>query len=69
VVGNILRDDFLEVWHNHPTFKKIRDRKNFKGYCGICEHRNICGGCRARAYAYFGDVTESDPGCILNQKA
>jgi radical SAM protein with 4Fe4S-binding SPASM domain len=68
-VGNILRDDFLEVWQNHPTFKKIRDRKNFKGYCGTCEYRNLCGGCRARAYAYFGDLAESDPGCILNQKA
>jgi MoaA/NifB/PqqE/SkfB family radical SAM enzyme len=49
--------------------KTIRDRENFKGYCGTCEHRNICGGCRARAYGYFGDLTESDPGCILNQQA
>ena len=68
-VGNILRDDFLEVWQNHPTFKKIRDRENFKGVCGSCEYRNVCGGCRARAYAYFGDLAESDPGCILNQEA
>jgi radical SAM protein with 4Fe4S-binding SPASM domain len=52
IVGNILRGDFVTLWHNHPSFKKIRDRKNFEGYCGTCEHRNLCGGCRARPYAY-----------------
>jgi len=67
-VGNILRDDFTKLWHNHPTFKKIRDRESFKGYCGTCEYRNLCGGCRAQSYAYFNDLTESDPGCILNVK-
>ena len=69
VLGNILRDDFLDIWHNHPVFKAIRRRESFKGYCGVCEHRNICGGCRARAYGYLGDLTESDPGCILNERA
>jgi len=69
VLGNILRDDFLDIWQNHSVFKTIRKREKFKGYCGICEDRNICGGCRARAYGYFGDLTESDPGCILNQSA
>jgi len=69
VLGNILHDDLLDIWHNHPILKTIRNRENFKGYCGTCEHRNICGGCRARAYGYFGDLTESDPGCILNQQA
>jgi radical SAM protein with 4Fe4S-binding SPASM domain len=67
ILGNIIRDDFLDIWHNHPILNVIRNRSNFKGYCGICEHSNICGGCRARAYGYFGDLTESDPGCILNQ--
>jgi radical SAM protein with 4Fe4S-binding SPASM domain len=68
VLGNILRDDFLDIWHNHEVLKTIRRRENFKRYCGICEHRNICGGCRARAYGYFGDLTEADPGCTLNQQ-
>jgi radical SAM protein with 4Fe4S-binding SPASM domain len=67
ILGNIIHDDFLDIWHNHPILNAIRNRSNFKGYCGICEHSNICGGCRARAYGYFGDLTESDPGCILNQ--
>jgi len=67
-LGNIKEDDFLEVWHNSSVLKKIRDRANFKGHCRVCENRNICGGCRARAYAYFDDIQGPDPGCIFNQK-
>jgi hypothetical protein len=26
----------------------------------------VCGGCRARAYAYFGDYLGPDPGCKFN---
>jgi radical SAM protein with 4Fe4S-binding SPASM domain len=68
VLGNILHDDLLDIWHNHPVLKTIRNRENFKGHCGICKHRNICGGCRARAFGYFRDLTGFDPGCILNQQ-
>jgi radical SAM protein with 4Fe4S-binding SPASM domain len=34
-----------------------------KGRCGICEYREICGGCRTRAEYYTGDLFESDPAC------
>lgn len=66
-LGNIKEDDFLEVWKNHDFLKKIRERKGFKRNCGLCEHRNICGGCRARAYGYFDDVLAPDPGCLKNE--
>ena len=41
----------------------IREAK-FKGRCGRCEFRDICGGSRARALAEFGDILEEDPACI-----
>ncbi len=44
----------------------LRDRSRLKGFCGRCPYRNICGGCRARAYSYFNDVLAPDPGCIYN---
>jgi len=47
----------------------MRDRKAFSGNCGRCTERSVCGGCRARAYAYFGDLQACDPGCARNQKA
>ncbi|WP_198002014.1 SPASM domain-containing protein [Archaeoglobus veneficus] len=67
VVGNIKHDDLLEVWHNSEVFKKIRDRKSFVG-CGTCKYVNICGGCRARAFGYYGDLQAPDPGCIINKR-
>jgi len=66
-IGNIREQPLKEVWGNSPVLKKIRDRNKIKG-CGECEHRYICGGCRARAYGYFGDVAGPDPGCINNLK-
>jgi MoaA/NifB/PqqE/SkfB family radical SAM enzyme len=42
----------------------LRDRDNLKGRCGHCTYKYICGGCRARAYAYYGDYLAPDPGCI-----
>lgn len=65
-LGNIREDDFLEVWRNSDALNRIRNRAEFKGRCGTCPSRNICGGCRARAYSYFNDIQESDPGCFMN---
>ncbi|HOI11263.1 MAG TPA: radical SAM/SPASM domain-containing protein, partial [Myxococcota bacterium] len=36
---------------------------SYGGRCGACEFRNVCGGCRARAYAVTGDVFAEEPFC------
>ena len=66
-IGNIRRERLVDVWRNSAVLKKIRNREFFKG-CGECEYKYICGGCRARAYAYFNDLQGPDPGCSINQK-
>ena len=68
VIGNIITDDFLDVWKHSPLLKQARQREAFLGNCKYCMSRNICGGCRARAYAYFNDIRADDPGCILNNE-
>lgn len=67
LLGNVKRDSFLEVWRNSSTLEKMRDRDEFSDNCGKCDSKYICGGCRARAYAYLDDVQEPDPGCINNK--
>ncbi len=67
-VGNIREKPFWEIWENHPLLLKLRNRDNLWGFCVKCPYRNVCGGCRARAYAYFGDPLGPDPGCIYNLK-
>ncbi len=66
-LGNILRDNLEEIWENNPILWKLRNKDVIKS-CGKCTFRYICGGCRARAYSYFGDILAPDPGCIRNKK-
>jgi len=67
-VDNIRKRPFWEIWENNPLLLKLRDRDNLKGFCVKCPYKGVCGGCRARAYAYFGDPLGPDPGCIYNLK-
>jgi radical SAM protein len=61
--GNVRDASLVEVYRNAPLFRELRDRELLKGKCGACEFRNLCGGCRARAFAMTGDYLESDPFC------
>jgi radical SAM protein len=61
--GNALTDDLVEVYRSSPTFRSLHDPNTFKGRCGECEFRFVCGGSRARAFAHTGDMLQSDPLC------
>lgn len=61
--GNVRTDDVVELYRTHPVFTSLRDVTTYKGRCGRCEYARVCGGSRARAYAWTGDVLESDPLC------
>ena len=60
-VGNIRQTSFGDLWSHAPAFNVLRDRANLKGKCGRCEYREVCGGCRARAYGMTGPSSGS--GC------
>jgi len=62
--GDLLTQSFREVWEQSTVFELLRDTANLKGKCGICEFRNICEGCRARAYAATGDYLDEEPVCV-----
>ena len=68
-VGNLKTEKFSDVWLNSQLFNSLRDRDNLKGACGKCSYKYTCGGCRARAKAYYEDIQASDPGCVLAKKA
>jgi radical SAM protein with 4Fe4S-binding SPASM domain len=67
LLGNLLEDDFEHVWQNNTLLNNLRSKDLLQERCGSCESKNICGGCRARAYTYFNDVLAPDPGCINNE--
>jgi len=57
-LGNIREKSFKEIWFNSDMFKTLRNFDALKGKCGICEHRAVCGGCRARAYGLSSDFID-----------
>jgi len=61
--GNIREKSFKDIWENSELFRDMRNFKAYKGRCGSCEYINVCGGCRARAYAVTGDYMNEEPFC------
>lgn len=66
-IGNLRHEKLGEIWENSELLKSMRDRDKLWGHCAICDYKMLCGGCRARAYAYYDDLTGPDPGCINNK--
>jgi radical SAM protein len=67
--GNVRRDDLVTVYREAPLFQALRDPARLGGRCGVCEHRDRCGGSRARAFAATGDPLAEDPGCAWQPAA
>jgi radical SAM protein len=61
--GNVRQRGLVDIYRHSALFTDIRDLSKLKGKCGACEHRSICGGSRARAYALTADPLESDALC------
>jgi heme b synthase len=64
VAGDLKKESFAQVWSNSSLFRELRDLSRLKGKCGVCEYKQICGGCRARAYEATGDYLAAEPYCI-----
>ncbi|MEM3074131.1 MAG: SPASM domain-containing protein [Nitrososphaerales archaeon] len=64
-LGNVREKSITEIWSNTPVLAKLRSRNLLKGECGLCKHRDVCAGCRGRAYEITGNFLASDPGCWL----
>ncbi len=63
VAGNVREQSLGEIWRTSPVLRELRDPKQLKGRCGTCEFNELCGGCRCRAYAAYGDYLQEDPAC------
>lgn len=71
-IGNVKNKSLKEIWvdmQNSDFFDRVKDKNNLKGKCGVCEFKEICGGCRSAALFYTGDILGSDPRCAYIPKA
>jgi radical SAM protein with 4Fe4S-binding SPASM domain len=57
-LGNIRESRFKDIWFNSEVLRTLRNFDNLKGRCGVCEFREVCGGCRARAYGLTGNLID-----------
>ncbi|MFQ5849565.1 MAG: TIGR04053 family radical SAM/SPASM domain-containing protein [Candidatus Binatia bacterium] len=64
--GNVRMADIVGIYRESEVFRVIRQTSRFRGRCGWCEFKEICGGSRARAYAMTGDFLETDPLCAYD---
>ena len=69
IAGDLRKQIFSAIWEDSVVFNELRDTNNLKGKCGCCEFRNICMGCRARAFAATGDYLDEEPFCIYQPKS
>lgn len=67
-LGNVIEDRLKQVYQNNQILQALRNENNFKGKCGMCEYRKLCGGSRSRAYAHYHDPFQEDPACIYQPK-
>ncbi|MBA7505612.1 Antilisterial bacteriocin subtilosin biosynthesis protein AlbA [subsurface metagenome] len=68
-LGNIREKSIRQIWQESPILAQLRSRELLKGECGKCNYRDICAGCRGRAYVETGDMLASDPGCWITSPA
>ncbi|MFE2877307.1 TIGR04053 family radical SAM/SPASM domain-containing protein [Streptomyces roseus] len=61
--GNVKERPLTEIYRGSALFTKLRDPSLLGGRCGRCEYKTVCGGSRARAYGFTGDVLAADPYC------
>lgn len=66
--GDVTQTSFSEIWFQSEKFHALRDYAGLGGKCGKCEYRNVCGGCRARAYEATGDFLAEEPLCSYQPK-
>jgi AdoMet-dependent heme synthase len=57
-LGNLREQSFKDIWFNSEVFKNLRNPNCLKGKCGECEFKQLCGGCRARAYGLSADFID-----------
>src|SRR6201993_3321939 len=68
IAGDLRKQTFADVWENSKVFHELRDTSGLRGKCGCCEFRNVCMGCRARAYAATGDMMDEEPFCVYQPR-
>ncbi len=64
--GNIKKTPLKTIWTESKLFEDFRNPELLEGRCGSCDFKNVCGGCRARAYFAYNNVLADEPACVYD---
>jgi radical SAM protein with 4Fe4S-binding SPASM domain len=67
--GNVLETTLTEIWDGNADLARMRDAGALEGKCGICGYKQVCGGCRGRAFAATGNYMAEEPFCAYIPRA
>ena len=67
--GNIREKSLIEIWDDDKDLARLRDAAALEGKCGVCGYKQVCGGCRARAFGMTGNYLGEEPFCAYNPRA
>lgn len=62
-IGNIRYNSLYKIWYGNDLIWDIRKQNKINNKCKNCKYLKTCYGCRAMAFAYFGDIFAEDPHC------
>lgn len=64
-LGFLDRENFMDILKGSALLSRLRDKSKMGGKCRNCSF-DFCVGCRALAYALFGDPLAEDIQCFLD---
>lgn len=67
VAGNITETSLKKLWNDSPILRKYRSKETMiGGKCTQCVWNTNCGGgCKARSYGVYKDISQPDPLCWI----
>jgi len=60
--GNLRDEKFHDIWEHAEVLERLRRPEELEAQCEVCEFRNVCSGCRTRAYEHGGRAPGAEPG-------
>jgi len=63
-IGNVLKDDLLNIYYNSEKLRQLRNLNNAHDLCKKCVYFTSClSGAKCISYAYFNKISVPDPQC------
>jgi len=66
--GSVRKTPFARIWKQSLVFRMLRQPSLLEGRCGACGFREVCGGCRARAWYAYHNLLAEEPTCAYQPR-